>query len=238
MSEHDVAARLPIGAFPRTMLIGFAGEPQIRLERLLRRHGHDVLVMTPAQARRCVVAIDLILVSIGDGEWPLGFAELQDVVGKPAIVAATAHDCERDRLRMLDGGCDDHIPLDCGPVELMARIDAVLRWVSSFEVEPPLIELGPLTMDARNREVRLDGVPVHLTRKEYELLHLLASRGGRIVDRVEILDLIWQHRSPVANRTLDTHVSNIRRKIGRWACVTVKGYGLRIGTPGGTSTLS
>ena len=52
-----------------------------------------------------------------------------------------------------------------------------------------------------------------------------------VVDRVEILDTVWHQHSAIVSRTLDTHVSSIRRKIGRWACVTVKGYGLRIGTP-------
>lgn len=238
MSDHGVAGRMPIAAFARTMLVGFPEEPSSRLERLLRRHGHDVIVKSRARARENGTEVDLVLVAVDDGDEPLDVGDLVVVVGNPAIVAVSEHDSERQRLRILQAGCDDHIPLDCGPVELMARIDAVLRWVSSSETEAPVIEHGPLRIDTRNREVRLDGQNVHLTRKEYDLLHLLATRAGNVVDRLEILDQIWHQHSQIAGRTLDTHVSSIRRKIGRWACVTVKGYGLRIGTPGDTAHLS
>lgn len=238
MSDHDVAGRMPISAFARTMLVGFADEPLVRLERLLRRHGHEVLIVTPAQARARSGGVNLVLVSVGVGAGPPDVAGLTPSTGNPAIIAISEDDSEDERLRMLQAGCDDHIPLDCGPVELMARIDAVLRWVASSEAEAPMIEHGPLRIDTRNREIRLDGAVIHLTRKEYDLLHLLATRSGEVVDRNEILDLIWHQHSQIVSRTLDTHVSSLRRKIGRWACVTVKGYGLRIGTPGDTAHLS
>lgn len=237
MSDYGVAGRMPISASARTMLIGFTDEPLARLERLLRRHGHEVLVVRAAHVRELPPDVDLLLVALCEDR-PLDIEKLVHGSGAPAIVAVSEHDSESERLRILAAGCDDHIALDCGPVELMARIDAVLRWVASSEAEPPVLEHGPLRIDTGNREVRLDGVTVHLTRKEYELLHLLVSRSGDVVDRNEILDLIWHQHTQIVSRTLDTHVSSIRRKIGRWACVTVKGYGLRIGSPGDTQHLA
>jgi DNA-binding response OmpR family regulator len=226
MSEHGVEP------FVRTMLVEFDPERSAWLERLLRRHGHEVLVASGDQVRRCGPKMDLILVEIADDDTALTTCELVNSTGNPAVIGVSGRDTEAERLRVLRAGCDDHLYRDCGPIEIMARIDSVLRWVGVSEAETPVVERGPLRIDTRNREVRVGGEFVHLTRKEYDLLYLLASRAGSVVDRTEILDTVWHQHSAIASRTLDTHVSSIRRKIGRWACVTVKGYGLRIGTPG------
>jgi DNA-binding response OmpR family regulator len=220
-----------VDPFVRTMLVEFDPERSAWLERLLRRHGHDVLVASGAEVRQYGPKMDLILVEIADDDTALETCELVNSTGNPAVIGVSGRDTEAERLRILQAGCDDHLYRECGSVEIMARIDAVLRWVALSGAGTPVVELGPLRIDTRNREVRVGGELVHLTRKEYDLLHLLAVRGGAVVDRVEILDTVWHQDSAIASRTLDTHVSSIRRKIGRWACVTVKGYGLRIGTP-------
>jgi DNA-binding response OmpR family regulator len=229
--DHGVVGRVPVGAFVRTMLVEFDPGRRAWLERLLRRHGHHVTSVTADQVREHPADVDLILVDIADDDTDLRTCELVNSIGNPAVIAVSGVDTEAERLRILRAGCDDHLHRGCGPIELMARIDAALRWVSSATQQIPLVRHGPLRIDTGNREVRLDDRPVHLTRKEYDLLHLLASRNGMVVDRVEILDTVWHQHSAIVSRTLDTHVSSIRRKIGRWACVTVKGYGLRIGTP-------
>lgn len=232
MSDHGVAERTPAFAFVRTMLVGFSTDHQARLERLLRRHGHDVSVVPAERAEQHAAGIDLILVEVDDRTDSLEICERVATWGTPAVIAVSARDTDQERLRILQAGCDDHLCHEYGPVEIMARIDAVLRWVANSGVESPVVEYGPLRLDTGNRQVRVEGTVVHLTRKEYDLLHLLVSRSGTVVDRTEIMDTVWHQHSAVANRTLDTHVSSLRRKIGRWACVTVKGYGLRIGLPG------
>jgi DNA-binding response OmpR family regulator len=175
--------------------------------------------------------MDLILVEIGDGEGALDLCRTIHSIGDTALIAVSGVDTEQERLRVLDAGCDDHLYWECGPAEMMARIDAVLRWTRPSGNELPVVVHGPLRIEADSREVRLGGTPVHLTRKEYDLLYLIATRAGAVTVRTEVLQSIWGGDSPVASRTLDTHVSSLRRKLGRLICVTVKGYGLRIGTP-------
>ncbi|GAA2999243.1 response regulator transcription factor [Actinokineospora diospyrosa] len=232
MELHDTA---PAGMVPdgvvRSMLARFHPDRAEWLRRLLRRHGHDVLVAdTDERAMRCVDR-DLVLVEIDDGDESLQLCrDLRDQ-RDIALVAVSGRDTEPERLRVLAAGCDDHLFWECGPAETMARVDAVLRWVQPWSAEVALVVHGPLRIDAGTREVRLSGEPIHLTRKEFDLLRLLAGRAGAVVDRAEILETVWGEDSAVVGRSLDTHVSSLRRKVGRWVCVTVKGYGLRIGSP-------
>ena len=220
-------------AFVRTMLVRFGPIGAGWLERLLRRHGHDVVrVATDAEATHASPEVDLALVEIDDGEGALDLCRaIRSATEDIALVAVSATDTEYERLRVLDAGCDDHLYTACSPAEVMARIDAVLRWTSLSGSEPSVVVHGPLRIDTDSREVRLDGDIVHLTRKEYDLLYLLASHAGAVTDRTSVLRRIWGDDSRVASRTLDTHVSSLRRKLGRWVCITVKGFGLRLGSP-------
>jgi DNA-binding response OmpR family regulator len=220
-------------AFVRTLLVRFQPDRSTLLERLLRRHGHDVrTVATAGEAHRGILEVDLALVEIDDGEASLDLCRMIRSATKDiALVAVSGTDTERERLRALEAGCDDHLYADCSPTEMMARIDAVLRWTRMARSGPSTVVHGPLQVDTDSREVRLHGEIVHLTRKEYDLLYLLATRAGTVADRASVLRSIWGEDSRVASRTLDTHVSSLRRKLGRWVCITVKGYGLRIGRP-------
>lgn len=214
----------------RTTLVGFPAPRQIQLERLLRRHGHEVRCVPGVSALAVGGDVDLILVTVAGAD---------DVVaarGTAAVIAMSTVDTDTERLRVLQAGCDDHLYIDCEPVEMMARIDAVLRWVAHTGTDASVLEHGPLRIDTHDREVTVDGRVIRLTHKEFDLLHLLASRSGDVIDRTEILDTVWQQHSALASRSLDTHASGIRRKVGRWACVTVKGYGLRIGSPQDSGT--
>ncbi|WIX76940.1 response regulator transcription factor [Amycolatopsis carbonis] len=220
-------ARAP---FVRTMIVRFDPVRATWLERLLRRHGHDVQVVSAAAARRLAPGRDLVLVEIDRGQESLELCRELRAEGNAALIAVSGFDTEEERLRVLGAGCDDHVFWDCGAAEVMARIDAVLRWTKPSGGSPAIVH-GPLRIDPEAREVWLAGEPVHLTRKEYDLLHLLATCAGAVTERAEVLRAVWGGDPHAAGRTLDTHVSSLRRKLGRWICVTVKGYGLRIGSP-------
>ncbi len=219
--------------FVRTLLVNFDAARAVWLERLLRRHGHEVRTAdATTDWRPSHPEVDLILVKVDDTESSLAVCRAIRAVEDVALIAVSGLNTEQERLRALQAGCDDHLYWWCGPVEVMARIDAVLRWARpARDAEPDRIVHGALHIDTHRREVRLAGEVVHLTNKEYELLRLLAARDGAVVSRAEIMRLVWGAVNPVIDGTLDTHVSSLRRKVGRWACVTVKGYGLRLGTP-------
>ncbi|MCG8916937.1 response regulator transcription factor [Actinokineospora sp. PR83] len=214
------------------MLIRFEARRGSWLKHLLCRHGHDVQVVASApEAAALVPGMDLVLVEVGEGEEPLQLCRSVRAAGDVALIAVSGANTEQERLRVLRAGCDDHLYWDCGAAEVMARIDAVLRWARPSGGEPQEVVHGPLRIETGSREVSLHGAVVHLTRKEYDLLHFLAMRAGVVAERSEVLRTIWGGDLHVSSRTLDTHVSSLRRKLGRWICVTVKGYGLRIGTP-------
>jgi DNA-binding response OmpR family regulator len=234
MDKDDAVDRASTSeVFVSTMLAQFDPARLVWMEQLLRRHAHLVHTAgSTREARAGSPEMDLVLVQITDDEPSLELCRTVRSRDDTAVIAVSGVDTERERLRVLEAGCDDHLFWDCGPAEVMARIDAVLRWVRPPGGEvPPAVRCGPLFIDTHSREVRLNDETVHLTRKEYDLLYLIASRAGQVTNRAEVLRSIWPGDSRSASRTLDTHVSSLRRKLGRWVCVTVKGYGLRIGTP-------
>lgn len=228
-TDHHSSVR---GAFVHTLLAYFDPARATGLELLLRRHGHEVRrASNEAEAREFGPGTELILIDVDGHPRALELCRTIRASEDTALIAVSDRNTEHERVRVLEAGCDEHLHRGYGPMEVMARIDAVLRWVRPSGREASLVVHGPLTIDTRAREVRLDGVLVHLTRKEFDLLRFIAARAGAVTDRAEVLLNVWGGDSRAANRTLDTHVSSLRRKLGRRVCVTVKGYGLRIGTP-------
>lgn len=113
---------------------------------------------------------------------------------------------------------------------MTARIEAVLRR-SHPQPEPTRsISLDPLHIDVGTREARLHGEPVNLTGKEFELLHILAANPESVISRRELMARVWDTNWADSSRTIDTHVSSLRAKLGasRWI-ITVRGVGYRMG---------
>ncbi|PRX46983.1 DNA-binding response OmpR family regulator [Prauserella shujinwangii] len=218
--------------FAQTLLVGFGRHRGSWLERLLSRHGHGVCQATGwREIRDHRPHVDLVLVRMdGTAEGPDLCRLIRSHVDA-ALIAVSGENTERERLRAFEAGCDEHLYWWCGPVEIMARIDAVLRWARPRAHTPEILEHGPLRIDVATRQVWLAERDVHLTAKEFDLLRVLAGRSGSVVPRAEILATVWGESSGFAGRSLDTHVSSLRRKLGRWVCVTIKGQGLRMGEP-------
>jgi DNA-binding response OmpR family regulator len=227
----SLGAPVPTGPFARTLLLGLS-EPRVAaFEQLLRRHGHFVHLAEDLDTPSLPTEVDLVIVEVDDSDESLARCRAARAAYDIALIGISGRDNEQERLRVLGAGCDDHLYWEFGPAEMMARIDAVLRWVGPTLVRQSEIVHGPVRIAPATREVWLDDKPVHLTRKEYELLRVLVEHEGQIARRCDVLQEIWGEQSPVASRSLDTHVSSLRRKLGRWICVTVRGYGLRMGTP-------
>jgi len=203
------------------------------LVTVLTQAGFEVhRIATAAEAARAEPA-DVVLVDLGlpDGD---GIEVIRRLRDRPetAVIAVTARSEEHERVRGLRAGADDYIVKPFGVPELLARIDAVLRRTRAARAathpDGPLV-VGPMRIGVGTREVSVAGTPVTLTRKEFELLLLLARRAPNVVSRDVILDLIWGAAWESSSRTLDTHIAALRHKLGPDVLIrTIHGVGYRL----------
>ena len=182
---------------------------------------------------------DVVLLDLGlpdlDGLEVL--AMLRAVSNVPVIVI-TARDDDADMVRALDRGADDYVVKPFGIEQVDARLRAVLRRSGSAAAEGPLV-VGGLTVDPRTREVRLDGLAIDLSRKEFDLLLALAQRPREVVTKRELLADVWRQSYGGGERTVDVHLSWLRRKLGESAAEprylhSVRGVGVKLVDPGAT----
>ncbi len=130
------------------------------------------------------------------------------------IILLTAKTAEDDRVFGLEVGADDYITKPFGHRELLARVKAVLRRARGYSRPGEVLRRGPLVIDTERRLAALDGEPLELTLKEFDLLHLLASHPGRAFSRDELLRDVWGYDYVGTTRTVDVHVQRLRQKLG------------------------
>ncbi len=145
---------------------------------------------------------------------------------KLPILMLTARSSERDRITGLELGADDYLTKPFSTRELIARINAVLRRSKTGE-ESAAYDDGSLSVDNQTLQVRVAGQEVRLARKEFELLWLLIQSRPAVVSRDRILTDVWQMADDVETRTVDAHIRNLRKKIGKDRISTVIGFGYR-----------
>jgi len=155
-----------------------------------------------------------------------GFALLPRIrlKGIPVIIL-TARDSVRDKVHGLEAGADDYLAKPFDPLELMARVKAVLRRAGKPRAR---LLIGQLEIDADARTVEKDGKPVELTRQEFDLLVCLAEHRGIALTRDRLLELAWTATYGGATRTVDVHVQRLREKLGDRLIRTVPGIGYRL----------
>jgi DNA-binding response OmpR family regulator len=154
------------------------------------------------------------------------------------VVVATARDDEAEIVRLLDAGADDYLVKPFSAAQAMARVRAVLRRAAPTAGADRRVRVGGLSIDPVAREVELDGSPVVLNRKEFDLLLALATRVGEVVSKRELLADVWQMPWGGADRTVDVHLSWLRRKLGETAAEprylhSVRGVGVKLVAPTG-----
>ncbi|MFF7888376.1 response regulator transcription factor [Streptomyces sp. NPDC020794] len=164
------------------------------------------------------------------------------------IIMITARGEEADRVAGLELGADDYMAKPFGVRELVARIRAVTRRTTAQVVVQPgpagastapsaaavPQRLGPLELDRRTREVRLQGSEVALSPREFDLLAYLAQDPGAVHSRQQIMDAVWDPHFFGPTKTLDAHIAALRRKLGDAAWITTaRGVGFRLTAPGG-----
>jgi len=211
------------------------------LTRALSGRGH-VVTSTPAamaalqrvlRAPPDAVLLDLGLPDLGGQE---ALCMIRSVSTVPVLVI-TARDDEAEIVRALDAGADDYVVKPFGAGQIEARIRAVLRRTKagSPKAGEPL-EVGGLRLDARAHEVTLDGAAVDLSRREFDLLHYLTLHAGQVVTRRDLLTHVWRMPYGGADRTVDVHLSWLRRKLGETSqrpryLHTVRGVGIKLCGP-------
>jgi DNA-binding response OmpR family regulator len=220
---HPVPARRQLAR--RILLV----EDDAPIRELLRLHlslagfdidevadGRTALARTRAE-RFDLIILDLMVPGL-DGITLCRAIRSHSLNGASAVLMLTAHASESDKVLGLESGADDYLTKPFGVREMVARVGAILRRNERIDAE----SATPATRHVRSRDVALDpdrreaivrGRPVDLTRQEFDLLYLLAARPGIVFSRAALLTKIWTDETYVTERTVDTVISRLRRKI-------------------------
>ena len=210
------------------------------LNRGLTERGHAVASVSAGLAalehviaqQPDVVLLDLGLPDVGG----VPLITMIRAASKVPIIVITAQDDDPTMIGALDAGADDYVVKPFGTDQVTARIRAVLRRGGRADAAEP-IRIGDLVVDASTRTARLGDVSLDLARKEFDLLWALASRHGQVVTKKELLTEVWQQAYGGGDRTVDVHLSWLRRKLGETASeprylLSVRGVGVRLVDPG------
>jgi len=198
------------------------------LSRALQREGYEVSVAADGLIALEHVrggGVDLLVLDLGlpgmDGLEVCRRIRLE--VPDLPVLMLTARTDEVDFVVGLDAGADDYVGKPFRLAELLARVRALLR-----RLTPETVEVGGVRMELSGRRVLVDGAEIGLANKEFELLRVLLLRAGQVVTREEILREVWNDPDLKSSKTLDMHMSWLRRKIGgERRIATVRGVGFR-----------
>jgi two-component system catabolic regulation response regulator CreB len=213
-------------------------EPAIAesLDYALCREGFETqtaATYAKAEARRdwpTLIILDLMLPDGNGGD----LLRLLRAESRPTpVIVLSSREGETDRISALEGGADDYVTKPFSPREVVARVRAVLR-----RMTPP----GPadpepvLLVDRTGRRAAYAGRALELTRVEFDLLALLTEAAGRVYTRAEFIDRVWGHGFAITDRTIDSHIKSLRRKLTdagapAGVIVTVRGVGYRMAAP-------
>ena len=183
------------------------------------------------ESRPDLVVLDLGLPDLDGTE----MLRMLRAVSQVPVIVATARDDDQSVVRALDAGADDYVVKPFSAVTLDARIRAVLRRALAPETETVLV-LGGLTIDLPSRTVTVDGAVIDLSPREFDLLAYLAARPGQVVSKRELLTEVWRLPYGGADKTVDVHLSWLRRKLGESAqeprfLMSVRGVGVKLVEP-------
>jgi len=189
------------------------------LEFNLQSEGFDIEVAYSGEEAltKNIESFDLILLDVMMGGIS-GF-KVADKIRKEMnlaipIIFLTARETENDMLTGFNVGADDYMSKPFSIKELVARIKAVLRRGKTIGSKPKIITIESMVLDINRKSVTIDKEEVLLTRKEFEILHMLIVNKGKYLSRQEILDHIWRDDVIVTDRNVDVNIARMRKKIG------------------------
>jgi two-component system, OmpR family, KDP operon response regulator KdpE len=205
----------------------------------LAERGHDVVSSATAMegVERAVAGdVDVVVLDLGLPDID-GTAALQMIrsVSQVPVIVATARDDEAEIVKIFDAGADDYVVKPYSANHLEARIRALLRRSGATSAER-VITVGELTIDLDANDATLDGVGLDLSGKEFDLLAYLAERPGTMVSKRELLAAVWRQPYGGADKTVDVHLSWLRKKLGETAAEprfihTRRGRGVKLVEP-------
>ena len=206
------------------------------LDLYLREAGYRVLLAPTGERGLELIAANSAAIALLDIGLPgidgLEVCRRIRATSRLPVLFLTARDGEIDRIVGLELGADDYVAKPFSPREVVARVKAILRRVeeaSSPEV-PTILVVGAVEVDLARREARVNGTPVALATREFDLLSFLAHNEGIALSRQQLLDGVWGADWYGDDRTVDVHVRQLRKKLGdALPLVTVWGVGYRLG---------
>lgn len=208
----------------RPMILVVEDEPDLRslLDRQLDRAGYRVVLAddglegleTAWRESVDIVLLDLMLPHL-DGLEVCRRLKRDPRTSRLPVIMLTAKGEPVDRIVGLELGADDYITKPFNLRELLLRVAAVLRRSRGEEVRSDRLEFDGLVLDAAARTVHVDEREIHLTTREFDLLHFLATHPNRVFSRADLLRQVWDYDFEGYDRTVDAHVARLRRKLGR-----------------------
>ncbi len=204
------------------------------LEFNLASEGFQVEVAHSAEAalKKNLESFDLILLDVMMGDtsgYRMASVMRKEMNLTVPIIFLTAKNTENDILTGFNVGADDYIPKPFSIKEVLARVRAVLKRGKTISLENNYLSSDELVVDTNSKSVQIDGEPVNLTRKEFEILVMLIRQKGHFFSREEILNRIWSDDVIVTERNVDVNIARLRKKIGSYGiCIQGRsGYGYR-----------
>lgn len=175
-----------------------------------------------------LIVLDLMLPEI-DGLEVCKILRRDPTTATIPILMLTAKAAEMDRVLGLELGADDYVTKPYSPRELVLRIRKLLKRGQPADEASEYIRIGSLEIDVAKHEARVENKPVTLTATEFNLLHVLAKRRGRVQTRERLLQDVWGYETAIDTRTVDTHMRRLREKLGAVAdyIETIRGVGYR-----------
>jgi DNA-binding response OmpR family regulator len=199
--------------------------------RVVTAYNGEEALYTVRHEKPDLVVLDVLMPKMDGLEFTRRVRREQDV----PIIMLTARAEETDRIVGLEMGADDYVTKPFSPREVVARVRAVLRRAqpSDERQPPPVVRVGPITLNRSTHIVTIDGEPADLTPTEFDVLDTLMSAPGRVYSRAEILEAVQGVAFEAYERTVDAHVKNLRKKIEPHPAnpdyiLTVRGVGYRL----------
>ena len=201
-------------------------------KRLLTQHGYCVTsaysgseaLLLIEKGTFDLILLDLMLPGI-PGETVL--EKMKSTMDIPIIGVSAKTDID-SKVNLIRNGADDYITKPFSMPLLLRRIEAVLRRTQGTEVNHDVLSYQQIQLDTKKYQVFVSGQEVALTAREFEILHLLMENPGRVFTREQLLDIIWNYDYVGDDKIINTHIKNIRKKLGVDCIETIRGVGYRI----------
>ncbi len=191
---------------------------------LMAKDGDEALAKARAEHPDLII-LDIMMPK-KNGVEVCGILRMQPDFKDTMIIFLTALNDENAQVKGFETGADDYVTKPISPKVLVSRVNALFRRIVK-PADNKVLQFENLVIDPEKFEVIARGVQVILAKKEFELLHLLAARPGRVFLRNEILNQVWGNDVIVGDRTIDVHIRKVRQKLGMDCITTVKGVGYK-----------